>query len=428
MRTAIVHDWLYTLGGAEKVLAAILRCYPEADLFCLFDVMSESDRRSIGCERSLCSFLQKLPGIGRNHRIYLPLMPLAIEQFDLSRYDTIISSSYAVAKGVLTGPDQLHLSYVHSPMLYAWDLQHQYLHESGMMHGLKGALARLMLHRMRIWDYRTANGVNAYAVNSAYLAQWLKKIYGREATVIHPPVEVPPRLIVRQKEQFFLTDSRLSPCKNIHAIIEAFELLPDERLIVVGSGPDASRLQRIAGPNVFLAGFVPDTEVRALMGSARAFIFAAEEDFGIAPVEAQAEGTPVIALGRGGVRESVVVDGPKPTGLIFDVATRSAIADAVNVFISREAGFRPEHCHAQARQFSLEHFIENFTGFVSTRQAEFISARSSPDFGERCRTSGKNVGAVHLATPELADYPSARLEPSVKSLVRDQPHTTGNMY
>ena len=197
MRIAVVHDYLYTFGGAERVLAAILKCYPGADLYCLFDVLSNKDRSRLGIEKTIPSFLQRMPLVSRNHRVYLPLMPLAIEQFDLSGYDLVLSSSYAVAKGVLTGPDQLHLSYVHSPMRYAWDLQHQYLREACASHGVKSALIRMLLHRLRLWDTRTANGVDAYAANSYFVAKRVKKAYGKDARVIYPPVNVPPVLMRR---------------------------------------------------------------------------------------------------------------------------------------------------------------------------------------------------------------------------------------
>lgn len=349
----------------------MLECYPEADLFCVFDTLSDGERTSLSGKQSRSSFLQRMPGIARNHRLYLPLMPLAIEQLDLSGYDLILSSSYAVAKGVLTGPDQLHLSYVHSPMRYAWDLQHQYLLESGLSRGLKGSIARIILQRMRIWDTRTANGVDAYIANSAFISRRIKKAYGRDAEVIYPPVSVPPDLVPRQKEDFFLTASRLVPYKNIHVIIEAFRHLPTEQLIVVGDGPEAARLHKLAGPNVTMTGFLPDTQLRALMSAARAFIFAAEEDFGITPVEAQAEGTPVIALARGGVQESVIGGDPEPTGLFFAVADAIEIADTLKIFIDREADFRPEHCHANALRFSVDQFKRNLTNFVDRKQKEF---------------------------------------------------------
>jgi glycosyltransferase involved in cell wall biosynthesis len=383
MRIAVVHDWLYTIGGAERVLAAIIECYPDADLFCLFDVIPGSNREFLRGKQSQPSFLQRMPGIARNHRRYLPLMPLAIEQLDLGNYDLVLSSSYAVAKGVITGPDQLHLSYVHSPMRYAWDLQHQYLRDSGMTSGVKGSIARILLHRMRLWDTRTANGVDAYAANSAFIARRIKKIYGRDSEVIYPPVSVPSELTLRSKEDFFLTASRLVPYKNIHTVIEAFRLLPREQLIVVGDGPEVARLRKLAGPNVLMAGFLPDAELRALMGAARAFVFAAEEDFGIMPVEAQAEGTPVIALGRGGARESVIAGDSNPTGLFFSAPEAAIIAEAVTKFIDRENDFSPMHCYANALRFSPTRFRKEFTNFVASHQRQFdINHQFKPTLAE----------------------------------------------
>jgi glycosyltransferase involved in cell wall biosynthesis len=203
-------------------------------------------------------------------------MPLAIEQLDLSGYDLVISSSYAVAKGILTGPDQVHIAYVHSPMRYAWDLQHQYLAESGMARGLKGALARVILHYMRMWDARTASGVTAFAANSAFVARRIRKCYGRDARVIHPPVDVPAALPAWTRGDHFLVASRLVPYKNVRAVVEAFKLLPDQKLVIAGTGPELARLRALAGPNVTFAGFVSDSELRRLMGTARAFVFAAE--------------------------------------------------------------------------------------------------------------------------------------------------------
>ncbi len=364
MRVAIVHDWLYTLGGAEKVLAAMLRCFPDAALFCLFDFLTPADRRKIGYERSHVSFLQRLPGVRHHHRLFLPIMPLAIEQLDLSEYDVVISSSYAVAKGVLTGPDQLHLAYVHSPMRYAWDLQHQYLRESGLERGPRGLLTRLLLHRIRMWDVRTASGPDAYMANSRFIARRIRKIYGRDARVIHPPVTVPATFRAMVKGRHFMTASRLVPYKNVRCIVEAFRQLPDERLIVVGEGPEADHLRAVAGPNVSFSGFVRDAELRRTMASARAFIFAAEEDFGIVPVEAQSEGTPVLALGRGGVRETVRTGGEAPTGLFFDRPEPEAVVEAVRSFILSEASFDPAACHRNAVRFSEERFCDAFRGFV----------------------------------------------------------------
>ena len=368
LRVAVVHDWLYTIGGAERVLGQILKCFPGADLYCLFDALSPEERKQVGYETSHTSFLARLPKINTKHRLYLPLMPLAIEQLDLSGYDLVVSSSYAVAKGVITGPGQVHVSYVHSPMRYAWDLQHQYLAESNMTRGVKGALARLLLHRLRIWDTRTGPGVDAYVANSAFVARRIAKFYGRTATVIPPPVSVAATMPARPETPpadgpYFFTASRLVPYKNIRAIAEAFRELPEHRLIIAGDGPDRRRIAAAAGRNVTLVGRVPDGEMRRLMSGARAFIFAAEEDFGIIPLEAQAAGTPVIALGRGGALETVIGSGPGRTGLFFADAQPETIAAAVRRF-DAAAPPAPEICHANALRFSEEHFRRRLTEFV----------------------------------------------------------------
>lgn len=373
MRIAIVHDWLYVLGGAEKVLKSMLACYPSADVFCLFDVLSDDDRAEIGFTKATTSFLQRAPSIRKHHRLYLPLMPIAIEQLDLRGYDVIISSSYAVAKGVLTGPDQLHIAYVHSPMRYAWDLQHQYLAESRLQSGIKSWLARAMLYRMRLWDTRTAHGVNAYLANSEFIARRIRKVYGRAATVIYPPVAIPavPTIPSSNRKRFFLTASRLVPYKNMGSIVEAFRYLPNETLVVAGSGPERQRLQALAGPNVSFAGFVPDDHLRRLMRDAEAFIFAAEEDFGITPVEVQAEGTPVIGLGKGGLRETVVTTGPSPTGLFFDLPDPRLIADAVIKYINDSERFTAAACIRNAARFSETRFRTVFSHFVDREYLAF---------------------------------------------------------
>jgi glycosyltransferase involved in cell wall biosynthesis len=361
MRVAIVHDWLYTIGGAERVLQGMLRCFPSAEIFCLFDHLSDADRARIGYGTSHTSFLQRMPFIRRNHRIFLPLMPLAIEQLDLRGFDVVISSSYAVAKGVLTGPDQLHISYVHSPMRYAWDLQEDYLEESRIARGPFGWLSRIILHGMRVWDVRTAHGVDFYLANSRYVARRIRKLYGAEATVIHPPVRVPDVLELTPKQGFFLSASRLVSYKNVR--------------VLIGAGPDDEALKKMAGPNVRMMGFVDDDALADLMRQARAFLFAAREDFGIAPLEAQALGTPVIALGRGGARETVVSDGPAPSGLFFDTATPEAVAWAVRRFIESERRFTPAHCHAHAKRFNEARFHREFTAFVLESFAAFQTER-----------------------------------------------------
>ena len=371
MRVAIVHDWLYVLGGAEQVLREILKCYPTADVFTLFDLLRPEDRAKLGFERSQTSFLQKAPFLKRHHRSYLPLMPLAIEQFDLSSYDLVISSSAAVAKGVITGPDQLHIAYVHSPMRYAWDLQHLYLRESGYEAGMKGLIARTILHQMRMWDVRTAHGPDAIFTNSQFVARRVKKTYGRDARVIYPPVTLANRDVILPVGNHFLAASRLVPYKRIEPIVRAFNRMPDLELIVAGDGPEAERLKKLAGPNIKFVGFVPDRDLRDLMTTARAFVFAAEEDFGIIMVEAQSEGAPVLALGKGGAKESIATTGPRSTGMFFDKAEPDSIVECVRSFVAREKTISRLDCRQHATFFSAERFRSRFVAAVKEELERF---------------------------------------------------------
>ena len=371
LRVAIVHDWLYTVGGAERVLSAIIRCFPDATVYALFDTLTEPERGTIGHSRTETSFLQRVPGISRWHRLYLPLMPLAVEQFDLSDYDLVISSSHAVAKGVLTGPDQLHLSYVHSPMRYAWDMQHQYLREAGLEKGVRSWIIRLLLHRMRMWDSRTAFGVDGWIANSHFVARRIQKLYGQKAVVIPPPVRVPSVPPTAQERDHFLVASRLVAYKNVRSIVQAFAALPNEKLIIVGDGPERGKLQQLAGSNVEFRGHAPDPELRKLMREARAFIFAAEEDFGIAPIEAQGEGTPVIALGRGGARETIITTGATPTGLFFPRPEPAEIVGAVTDFLRTAKSYSAFQCWRNAVRFSEGRFISAFTDHVQLELTSF---------------------------------------------------------
>jgi glycosyltransferase involved in cell wall biosynthesis len=277
-----------------------------------------------------------------------------------------LSSSHAVAKGVLTGPDQLHVSYVHSPMRYAWDLQHQYLAEAGLLRGFKGAMARAVLHYMRVWDARTANGVDTFIANSAFIAKRIHKVYRRDSVVIYPPVDVARFKVCEEKEDFYFTASRMVPYKKMPLLISAFASMPDKRLIVIGDGPEMPNAQAAAkaAPNVQLLGFQPSDVLVSHMQRARAFVFAAEEDFGITPVEAQACGTPVIAYGKGGCRETVVVDGPNPTGTFFHTQSIDAIVDAVNRFEAMQPAISALDCRLNAEQFSHEMFCSRLKTLV----------------------------------------------------------------
>jgi glycosyltransferase involved in cell wall biosynthesis len=370
VKIAIVHDWLVVSGGAEKVLRQIIECFPNADVFTLVDFLE--DRECVkGCTVHT-SFIQKLPFAKKRYRSYLPLMPLAIEQLDLSGYDLVISSSYAVAKGVLTGPDQLHISYVHSPVRYAWDLQHQYLQESGLNKGLKSVFARFLLHYIRNWDARSANGVDYLLANSHFIGRRIRKAYQRESTVIYPPVDVRSIPMRTQKDDFYLTASRMVPYKRINLIVEAFSKTPERKLVVIGDGPDMAKIRAVAGPNVQILGYQPFEVLRDHMQRARAFVYAAEEDFGISIIEAQAAGTPVVTFGKGGALETVIgIPREQPTGVFFKEATPESLIDAVERFERNAHLFDPRVCRENAERFSTEKFRAAFRAFVEVRLARF---------------------------------------------------------
>lgn len=365
-KIAIVHDWLVVYAGAEKVLEHLLDLWPDADLFSLVDFLEEGNRGFLKGRTPKTSFIQKLPMARRKYRQYLPLMPLAIEQFDLSSYDVIISSSHAVAKGVITSPSQTHISYVHSPMRYAWDLQHQYLRESGMTGGFKSFIARALLHYMRMWDLRTVNGVDVMLANSQFIARRIEKVYRHESTVVYPPVDTEAFTLCEQKEDFYVTASRMVPYKMIPTIVEAFKLMPDKQLYVIGTGPDMDKVLAAAGPNVVVLGHQPFDVLRAHLQHAKGFIFAAEEDFGITPVEAQACGTPVIAYGKGGSLETVRGLGydDSPTGVFFHEQTPEAIAQAVQVFEEVADTIPARRCREQAQRFCAANFRRSMTDIV----------------------------------------------------------------
>ncbi len=371
MKIALVCDWLVVVGGAEKFLGHLLDCFPTADLFAVVDFVDPKDRHCLRGKQVTTTFIQKLPGAKKHYRHYLPLMPLAIEQLDLSAYDVILSSSHAVAKGVITGPDQLHISYVHSPMRYAWDLQHQYLKETGLDKRWTGWLARYFLHKLRLWDLRSATNVDHFLTNSQFIARRVQKTYRRDANVLYPPIELEQFQPGLKKDNFFLAASRLVPYKKMDLIVETFRYLPDQHLIVIGDGPDFAKLKQKAGSNVTLLGFQPTPVLIDHLQRAAALIFAAEEDFGLIPLEAQACGTPVIAFGKGGALETVRgLNQSEPTGLFFPEQTTTSIATAVETFLKQRAQFTSANCTANAARFHPEQFKKNLLQFVQTRLAE----------------------------------------------------------
>jgi glycosyltransferase involved in cell wall biosynthesis len=382
MKIALIHDWLVFLGGSEKVLEAIYEIFP-GPIFTLVADIDSLDGSILKRAEIFTSFIEKLPLAKKKYRSYLPLFPIAIEQFDLSEYDIIISVSSSVAKGILKRSDQLHISYCCTPIRYAWDLYHQYIIESGLNKGLKSLLAKLILHYIRIWDQTTMNRVDYFITLSNYVAERIEKTYGKDSTVIYPPVEVEKFEIETKKEDFYLTASRLVPYKKIDLIVETFNKIPARKLVVIGDGPEYNKIKRKASKNIELLGYQPFVSLKYYLQKAKAFIFMADEDFGILPVEAQACGTPVIAYGKGGVVETVVpfnnhnlqinnLGYPKPTGIFFYKQTIDALIEAIKLFERIESRFDYTEIRKNAMRFSKDRFVKEFKEFVDEKKKYYF--------------------------------------------------------
>lgn len=368
MKIAIIHDWLVTYAGAERVLEQLIALYPHADVFSVIDFVPEKQRAFLHGKTVTTTFIQHLPWSKTRYRNYLPFMPFAIEQLDLSSYDLIISSSHAVAKGVITGPDQLHIAYIHSPIRYAWDLQHQYLKETGLNRGLKGWIVKYLLHRIRKWDQLSANRVDIFLANSNFIKRRIQKVYRRDAQVVFPPVATEDFQLQTKKQDYYFTASRMVPYKKMDLIVQAFVAMPSKKLKVIGDGPEAKKIQKIAQghPNIELLGYQDFATLKHHMQHAKAFVFAAEEDFGITPVEAQACGTPVIAYGKGGVLDTII-DGK--TGVYFNHQTQSAIIEAVERF--ERSHFDPCQINQHAQGFSTQVFQQSIQQKIQLEWARF---------------------------------------------------------
>jgi glycosyltransferase involved in cell wall biosynthesis len=366
MKVAIVHEWLETYAGSERVVEQMLEVFPDADIFVTCDFMPDAERAFLKGKRPTTSFIQRLPRAQKWFRYYLGLMPLAVEQFDLSGYDLVLSSSHAVAKGVLTGPATLHVSYVHSPMRYAWDLQHQYLRQAGMDRGLKGAATRWLLGRMRAWDHASAARPDVILANSSWIVERIRKTWRRESEVVHPPVDLDSFPYRPNKAGAYVIAARLVPYKRVDLVATAFRAMPDRDLIIIGDGPEMDRVKAAAGdaPNILIRGRVAHQDLVGLLQAARAFVYAAEEDFGIGMVEAQACGTPLISFARGGARD-IVQDGV--TGVLFPDQTAEAIIAAVQRFESLVIS--SDACRANAERFSNQAFRTNLRDAIARAAA-----------------------------------------------------------
>ncbi len=357
-RVAIVHEWLVHPAGSELVLRELVALCPGADVYCLVDGLSDADRSALGVGRPRTTWLQRIPGAVRHYQKLLPLMPAAIGALDMAGYDLVISSNHAVAKGVRVPAGVPHLCYCHSPMRYAWDLRGTYLREAGLDRGVRGWLANRLLDRLQRWDRATAAGVTQFIANSTFVAARIRRAYGRDAVVIHPPVDTEyftPEPSV-ERGPHYLAASRLVGYKRIPLLVEAFRHLPDRELVVVGDGPDRARVAAAAGPNVHLMGHLSREALRHQFRRARALLFAAEEDFGILPVEAQGCGCPVIAYGAGGIEDSIITDpGPARTGSFFPEPSVESILAAIHAFESAPP-ISPNACRQNATRFGIPQF------------------------------------------------------------------------
>lgn len=375
LKVALVQEWLTVIGGSEKVFKEIAALFPQADIYTLVAMDETIQKLGFQNRRVYTSFIQNLPMAKKKYRSYLPLFPLAIEQFDLSGYDLIISSSHAVAKGVLTNSNQLHICYCHSPIRYAWDLHHQYLRESGLHKGLKGFLAKYLLHRIRTWDIISTNRVDHFISNSDYIGRRIKKVYGRSSKTIYPNVAVEDFDLVSKKEDYYFSCSRFVPYKKMDLIVRAFAGMPDKKLIVIGGGPDFEKTRKIATSNVTMMGEQPFSVLREHMSKAKAFLFAAEEDFGIVPVEAQACGTPVIAYGKGGLKETVV---PGVTGILYGEQTEEALRAAIAQFEQNPSAFDPQAIREHALRFSTARFKAEIFAYINSHLPQTATSVNTP--------------------------------------------------
>lgn len=374
-RVAVVHDWCPDFRGGERVLARICALFPNAEVFTIFDFLPKEIKDQFFKDVEFhTSVANRLPFVQNYYRALFFLGPFLIEQFDVTDYDFVISSSAAFSRGVLTRPDQPHMSYVHSPVRYAWDEQFSYLNQARLGFGPKGMLFRYMLHNMRMWDTRTAHGPNMMIANSQYVRARIRNIYGRNAEVIHPPVAWNEFHCVDAKDDYYVSACFLAHYKRTDLVIRAFNEMRDKKLVVIGGGPQAKELRKIAGPNVKFVGHLSRADYIRTISNARAMVFAGCEDFGISMAEAQAGGTPLLAFGRGGARDIVrpLDDIDAPTGILFKQQSVEAVKDAVSRFERERSRISPSDCRSNAARFSEERFDKAIIRSAEVAQATMV--------------------------------------------------------
>lgn len=370
LKTAIVHDWFASYAGSERVVESFTNIWGNAEVFTLFSFLQPEEREIIIKDCPLhTSFIQKIAS-KKNYRYFLPLFPFAVEQFDLSGFDIVISSSHAVVKGVKTSKNQLHICYCHTPIRYVWDLRDQYLKQTNLQTGLKGWAADKILNYIKKWDLKTKDRPDYYIANSRYISNRIKRIYDRDAEVIYPPVDIEKFKCETVKENYYITASRFVPYKKIDLIAEAFTKMPDKNLVIVGEGPEESRIKKKSGNNIEFTGFRSSGELSSIIQKGKAFVFAAEEDFGIVIVEALSCGTPVIAFNKGGSAETVV---NKKHGILFNEQSTDSIIAAVKEFEKNEIKFDPVDLSNYAKSFDRKVFEEKIKNFAERKTDNFFS-------------------------------------------------------
>jgi glycosyltransferase involved in cell wall biosynthesis len=368
VKVAIVHEWFVNHAGSEKVVQELLEIFPDAKLFSLVDFLKGSRRAYLGGRPVQTSFIQKLPFARRHFRSYFPLFPLAVESHDLREFDLIISSSHMVSKGILCRQDQLHISYCHSPCRFAWDLYHQYLEEAGLSKGLKGFFAQYFLHRLRNWDIISLNRVRHFVANSSYIGRRIQHVYRRDAEVVYPPVDTARFQCQEKKADYYFAAGRVVPYKKMDIIADAFRQMPEKKLILSVSAQDADKIRQLAGSNIEVLIDCPDARFQEIMAGAKAFVFAAEEDFGITMAEALACGTPVIAFGKGGARE-IVQHGK--SGLLFEQQLASDVIQAVKTFESAGLEWNAQTISESAGRFSRLRFRDEMKALIAEKWEAF---------------------------------------------------------
>jgi glycosyltransferase involved in cell wall biosynthesis len=372
LRVAITHYWFNGYGGGERVVEALAEIFPQADFFSLI-AAKEHALPALRGRRLTTSFVGRIPGAKRWHRHFLPLYPIALEQFDLSAYDLVISSESGPAKGVITSPQTCHICYCHSPMRYIWDLYHE---SRKSMNPVTRAIFSATAHYMRLWDFSTAARVDHFVANSRYIAARIRKCYRRESAVIHPPANWTAGYISQKIDDYYLVVSRLVPYKRVDLAIEACNQL-QRRLRIVGTGSEYKRLRKMAGPTVEFIGRLDEHSLQESYANCRALLFPGEEDFGIVPVEAQVHGRPVIAYGQGGVLETVIGeyaddgDAASSTGVFFQRPSSESLCEAIRRFERIETQLRPEFIRASVERFGLERFKAEFAAFAADKMEQF---------------------------------------------------------